>query len=290
MRTSTEINSIARIVGEEKAVELVAKAGFDAWDFSMTKMWKWSEADKKRIFTDHPIAQDNYLEFARRLRRIGEDNGIVCNQSHAPYPCFADKYEYNEKFLKRSIEATAEAGGEICVIHPSCFDTPEINAEMYSKLLPFAKEHNVKIAIENMWNWDTKLDQASRCACSDHDNFKAHMDALVDDCFVACLDIGHAEMRGLDTSSAQIAYALGSRLEALHIHDIDLKHDNHQIPFSLNVDYEPITKALHDINYKGWFTLEAVCYLEKFDESSVLKGVCNLHDAAAKFERMVIGE
>ena len=36
--TSTEINSAARIIGEERAVELYAKAGFDAWDFSMFEM------------------------------------------------------------------------------------------------------------------------------------------------------------------------------------------------------------------------------------------------------------
>ena len=35
MKISTEISSIAKHVGEEKAVELVAKAGFDAYDFSM---------------------------------------------------------------------------------------------------------------------------------------------------------------------------------------------------------------------------------------------------------------
>ena len=41
MKISTEIGSIACIVGEEKAVELVAKAGFDAWDFSMFDMVKY---------------------------------------------------------------------------------------------------------------------------------------------------------------------------------------------------------------------------------------------------------
>ena len=37
MKVSTEIWSTARIegIGEEKAIELIAKAGFDAWDFSM---------------------------------------------------------------------------------------------------------------------------------------------------------------------------------------------------------------------------------------------------------------
>ena len=35
MRTSTQIETASVLVGEEKAVEYVAKAGFDAWYFSM---------------------------------------------------------------------------------------------------------------------------------------------------------------------------------------------------------------------------------------------------------------
>ena len=38
MKISTEIGSLSNLIGEEKAVEYVAKAGFDAWDFSMFKM------------------------------------------------------------------------------------------------------------------------------------------------------------------------------------------------------------------------------------------------------------
>ena len=38
MKISTEIFSASKIVGEEKAIELIAKAGFDAWDFSMFYM------------------------------------------------------------------------------------------------------------------------------------------------------------------------------------------------------------------------------------------------------------
>lgn len=292
MRTSTEINSIARIVGEEKAVELIAKAGFDGWDFSLLNMWIPNTKDMKYRFSDAPVAQDNYLEFARRLRRIGEDNGIVCNQSHAPEPCYAEHYDLIEKYLKRAIECTAEAGGEICVIHPSCYNPPEVNAEFYSKLLPFAKEHNVKIATENMWGWNRELDCARPLACSRHDSFKAQMDVLVDDYFVACLDLGHAEMKGLETSAVQMIRTLKDRLKALHIHDIDLKHDNHEIPFSLNIDFDSIASALREIGYDGWFTLEACAYLKSrgFDETNVLQGVVDLYKSAERFEKMVIGE
>ena len=35
MKTSTEIQSIVDVVGEEKAIEMIAKAVFDALDVSM---------------------------------------------------------------------------------------------------------------------------------------------------------------------------------------------------------------------------------------------------------------
>ncbi|MBQ8295602.1 MAG: hypothetical protein IJX87_04115 [Clostridia bacterium] len=69
-------------------------------------------------------------------------------------------------------------------------------------------------------------------ACSHHDDFKAHLELLPADVFVACVDIGHAEMAGLSTSAAQMIETLGDRVLALHVHDVDLVHDNHQVPFT----------------------------------------------------------
>ena len=40
--TQTDVGSL--IVGEEKTVELIAKAGFDAWDFSMFGMAQYDWA------------------------------------------------------------------------------------------------------------------------------------------------------------------------------------------------------------------------------------------------------
>lgn len=62
--------------------------------------------------------------------------------------------------MKRAIECTAEAGGKICIIHPDNDKSAEENAEMYFDLLPFAKECGVKIATENMWNWNEKTEEA----------------------------------------------------------------------------------------------------------------------------------
>ncbi|MGI6262206.1 MAG: sugar phosphate isomerase/epimerase family protein [Acutalibacteraceae bacterium] len=283
MKISTEISSAAKIVGEEKAVEYIAKSGFDAWDFSMFAMCEYDWEKQMILKNDHPLASGNYLAFARRLKRIGEDNGIVCNQSHAPFPSSCPEIR---SYLKRAIECTAEAGGKICIIHPDNNKTALENAEMYDELLPFAKECGVKIATENMWNWDNKKQQSSFAACATSESFVEHLDAVNDDFFVACLDIGHAEMRGSGSGAVNMIYSLGERLKALHIHDNDRWHDSHQIPFSMSISFYDIVKALKDINYQGYFTLEADQFLEGYSSGNVLEGIKKLAEADRKLANL----
>lgn len=277
MKISTEIASIAKHVGEHKAVELCARAGFDGWDFSMFQMGLYNWGTKSLEPSDHPLRGNKYLKFARELRKIGEDNGIRCNQSHAPFPvnCLPIR-----ELLPRAIECTAEAGGEICIIHPDNNKTPEENAEMYWELLPFAKSCGVKIATENMWNWDNATGYSSFAACSTSESFCRHIDAVNDSSFVACLDLGHAEMRGSGSGAVNMIRALGSHLQALHIHDNDLHHDSHQIPYSMKIDFDGVIQALQDIGYQGWFTLEADQHLKSYNSDNVTEGVQKLADCA----------
>ncbi len=283
MKISTEIASAAKLIGEESAIELYAKAGFDAWDFSMFDMCRYDWKNRCAIRTGHPLAGPDYLSYARKLKEIGLHNGIVCNQSHAPFPVYCPEIL---SYMKRAIECTAEAGGTICIIHPDNYSSAEKNAEMYLELLPFAKECGVKIATENMWDWDKEKDQASFSACATPEDFNAHLDAVNDPCFVACLDLGHAEMRGLGTTAVEMIHALGSRLQALHIHDNDQWHDSHQIPFSMQMDFEAIVKALKEIGYSGYFTLEADQYLSAYDREHVFEGMCKMKEAAGKLAEM----
>ena len=283
MKTSTQIDVASRLVGEEKTIELIAKAGFDAWDFSMFAMCRFDWDKNCLLPNSHPLAGNDYIAFARRLKQVGLDNGIVCNQSHAPFP---GRVKEIRDHLKRAIECSAEAGAEICIIHPDNHKSAEENAEMYFELLPFAKEHGVKIATENMWNWDHTEDHAKAAACSHHDDFRAHIDAVNDPFLVACLDIGHAEMRGLDTTAEKMIHTLGDSLQALHIHDNDMWHDSHQIPFSMDIDFTRVVRALREIDYKGYFTLEADSYLKKFTAENVADGIKDLYNAARKLADM----
>ena len=108
MKISTEIGSAAHLIGEERAIESLAKAGFDAWDFSMFAMCDYDWRLGAVRPTTHPLAGENYLAFARKLKQIGLDNGITCNQSHAPFPSHVPEIFDS---MKRALECTAEAGG-----------------------------------------------------------------------------------------------------------------------------------------------------------------------------------
>lgn len=284
MKLSTEIGSIADIVGEKKAVELCGKAGFTAWDLSMFNRNRLNFVENKAYGINGEVVSNDLVKFAKELKKIGLDYGMVCNQSHAPFPSI--RPEIRDCF-KKAIEMTAEAGGKICVIHPCNDYTPEQNAEMYNEFLPFAKSHGVKIATENMWNWSNEKDEALPAACCDEESFVANVDAVGDDYLVACLDIGHAEMRGLNATSVGLIKALGhKRLKALHIHDNDLHYDSHEIPFSMDIDFDAIIKALKGIDYDGDLTLECPGYINKFNKDNVDKAVKNLYDSVKKLYEM----
>lgn len=283
MKISTEINSAAKRIGEERTLEYLAKAGFDAWDFSMFEMARFDWVNKCLKETGHPLSGPDYLKFARRLKQIGLDNGMVCNQSHAPFPVYCKEIR---AFLQRAIECTAEAGGETCIIHPDNNKSPEENAEMYFELLPFAKQCGVKIATENMWNWDNETDRAAFAACSTAEDFVKHIDVVNDPDFVACLDLGHAEMMGEAASAPDMIRALGHRLQALHIHDNDLWHDSHALPFTMQMDFDAIVRALKDIGYSGYFTLEADRHLKGYADVDIFEGIKEMAAAAKKLADM----
>lgn len=283
MKISTEIGSASRRIGEERVVEYVAKAGFDAWDFSMFDMCRYDSVTKLAIDTGHPLTGSQRLAFARKLKQIGLDNGIECNQSHAPFSC---NYPSVRSRLKWAIECTAEAGGKICVIHPQTNKSAKENAEFYMELLPFAKECGVKIATENMWDWDPIKDESSFAACATTEDFLAHLQAVNDEYFVACLDLGHADMRGSGSGAANMIRALGNHLQALHIHDNDGWHDSHAIPFSMSMNYEEVVKALKDINYQGYLTLEADTHLKKYEDANIYEGIKEMAESARKLAAM----
>lgn len=283
MKISTEITAPSILVGAEKAVEYCGLAGFDAWDFPLDHICSEYCFVKKNIQNAYPLNGDETLKLARKLKKIGDDNGIVCHQTHAPTrwscPNFFDCMKY-------TLEITAEAGGTICVTHPGKNKTAEENAEFYWKLLPYAKEYGVKIALENVWEWDFVNNKFANSSFSEPIGMKKHMDLLKDDYFIVCLDTGHAEINTLHTSAAAIVDAMAGRVQAVHLQDTNLREDNHQMPFTMDIDFEPIVRALKRNGYQGYFSLEAMRHLENIEPEKTLERMRELQAVGRRLADM----
>ncbi len=281
---STEIGSFKRYGSNREIIKLLKDSGFEAYDFSMCLWTKESY-----------LFEEDYAEKAKALRAYADSIGICCNQAHAPFPVYfldnswgrsllgtikelggedlttvdnpAEEYErLLDKLISRAIEIAAILGSKAIVLHPNNDASIEENIAFYQRYQALAKKWRIKIALENMWNWDGEKDCASPAACSDPESFQAHLDGLDKEVFVACLDIGHAEMRGLNTSAVQMLTALGDRVACLHIHDNDQHFDLHKIPFSMKIDFYEIARTLKQIGYQGDLTFESEAFIARFDK------------------------
>lgn len=248
--------SCASKFGDEKAIELIAKAGFDAIDYSMSRV-----AKEERIFDG-----DDYKAYAEKLCQIAERNNICFNQGHAPTNVGGDDAESKRKLLieanKKALEMAGMMGMKTLIIHPvetgNYIGREEIvfrtNMEYYKTLLPYAEKYGVKIACENMWCGDKRRGVTRGSVCSNPYEHAHYIDEIGSEMFVACLDVGHCSLAGREAQDC--IRVLGDRLGALHIHDNDYKDDMHTLPGLSEMNWDEITKALADINYKGDFTFE----------------------------------
>lgn len=263
MFLSTTTGILTKEFGEKQAIKIIADAKFDAYDFSFTT-----------IRDDSPIFSDDYLSYANELKCLADENKIFCNQAHAPYHSSYGIPEKDEKMFNlivRSMEVAAVLGAKIIVVHPKQHLTYaehqqelfEMNVEFYNSLIPYCKKFNIKVACENMWQYNPATKAIIDSTCSRAWEFCKYIDAINSEWIVGCLDIGHASLVGTDIPDF-IRTMGNKRLQALHIHDTDLKNDLHTLPFTQKIDYVAVMKALNEIEYKGDFTYEADGFLKHF--------------------------
>lgn len=259
MILSTSNGSLHHRYGFEGATEALKKAGFDAIDMDLCMLEKddsvfWDSTYKYRVA--------DIIDHAKSI-------GMSFNQSHAPfhYRWATNPNEYEERFIPgmiRALEISALLGCKQAVIHPIHHqeyigheeEQFELNMKFYRQILPYAKDFGVKIALENMWQNEVKRKHPGVDVCSLAHEFVRYIDTLDDDYFTACLDLGHSGMVGEEAQDA-IRILGHDRLGALHVHDNDYCADQHTLPYLGKMNYDAITKALAEINYKGEFTYEA---------------------------------
>ncbi len=263
METSVPVSRF----GEEKGLEMIAKAGFDGVDYS--------------FYDAHSIPQllsDDYLKKAEESRRMLDHFGLACNQAHAAFP-FRVGMPFSLHFTEyrlvwRSIEYAAALGVRQIIVHSvrdmvnPKNDTMDFNIIYHKTFEPLCRDLGIRIGVENLTV--TKTPERLDMLC----------DALDPDLFVACLDTGHANTSGCAPADFARAIRPG-RLQSLHVHDNGGLKDDHTIPYLGTIDWSAFMAALAEINYQGDLTMEAITFLRKFP-NDMLQDALNMNHAVGR--------
>ena len=279
MILSAQNNALVRNFGHFGAIDVMKSAGYDAMDLSLFGM-----TDPQNEF-----CTDGYRDRIAEIRAYAESQGMCFNQSHTPFQFnWATPNEVRDHLIPctiRALEVSALAGCKIAVVHPVHHEEYlgheeerfEENMKFYRTLLPYAKEYGIKIALENMFQREVKRKILGADTCSHPAEFIRYLDTLDDEHFVACLDLGHCGVVGLEAQDC--IRALGhERLHALHVHDNDYTKDQHTLPGLGKMNWEEIMKALAEIRYDGEFTYEADRYFFNLPRELMPKAVSLMVD------------
>jgi len=278
MKLSTQTHMVCERLGEEKGVELLCKTGYDALDISCFDMF--DETSRKMA--------PGWKDLARNLRAIADDHGVYFNQAHAPFPSAKADAAYNDHAftcIVRSMEFSAMLGVRNIVVHPIHYMFPypvhaeqtfRDNVKFYERLLPYCEEFKIHIALENMWH-RLKDGTVIASACATPDDFKRYLDALPSPWFVACLDFGHVQL--INEHIPTMIRTLGSRLDALHVHDVGYGVDLHTLPYLGTIkDWDASLAALNEVGYTGELTFEADNFFHNMPDDMLPMAVKYMHD------------
>lgn len=245
-------------VGLERGIELLIDAGFPALDHTVMPDFSYA------------IGKDA-LAYAKKLKDYAASRGVVFNQAHAPFAVYDYFMEHHVPHMPEFIRFAAALGAKNIIIHPVMKyrhygheeEHFEMNMEFYSSLAQVARDSGIKIAIENMWNNHPVTKRIEGSVCSTPEEFVRYLDTLGQpDVFTACLDTGHCALSGKEPEN--VIRALGSRIGAIHAHDVDYVEDLHTVPGTSKLNFEAIARALADVNYSGDFTLEIKGFVKNY--------------------------
>lgn len=250
--------------GIKKMFDVFAQAGLQGIDFNNDVAEYCTDAHDKAFYSD--------------LGNYAREKGIAICQAHAPFPSsYKDDEERTAKRFEEIVQGMKNAaylGAPMIVVHPcthldfSVEGNPEIlfeyNLDFYRRLIPYAEEFGIKIAIENIGRVSIT---------STPERLNRLYDTLNNPVFTVCFDVGHCLLQGVDPAEA--IRKIGDRLVhgCTHVHDNFGEKDSHTLPFYGNVKWEEVMKALADIGYKGDLNYEASAFIKDIPTDLYLDGL-----------------
>ncbi len=248
MKISSNLFGFHNKLGLKKTIDVFSDAGYESIDFN---------TDIEEYYSD---AHDE--AFYKEIKVYALSRGITFDQAHAPFR-FSDAESVDDRIKKiaNGMKHAAWLGSEMIVVHP--YSDARYNEEggrelmldqnlsYYNKLIPYAKEYGIKIAVENVNGSVTET----------IDGLIELVNRLRDEVFTICFDVGHFNITG--ENPADGIRKVGKLIGCTHIHDNDGVGDFHTLPFYGTIDWESVTKAIAEVGYEGNLSYEAGLFVSR---------------------------
>lgn len=177
----------------------------------------------------------------------------VMNMAHWSNPLSSsdpNKVAASIKGMETSLRNAKLWGADTVLLVPAVVDATTTIPQAWQrsvpnikKLIPLAKELNVVIAIEEVWN---------KFLLTPYE-LARYVDEFKSPWVKAYFDVGNIVMYGYPQEWIR---ALGKRIVKFHLKDFDTKTRNFVALREGSVDWKEVRKAIGDIGYNGYLTVE----------------------------------
>lgn len=255
--------------GDIRALELAAELGADAVDFA-TYSKRWDHRNPDSVYSKNDA---EIIAYFSQLREKANSLGLIISQTHGRLEGFIGNKEADDALIANArldCLAAATLGAPVCVMHgvttihmgkdADPVFMRDLNFDMFTRLLPFAREYGIKIATETFGD-------ATGLGCVDFfgdigefvDSYR-RIAAVSDfqDWFVVCVDTGHSHKatRFGQPGAADVIRRLGKSIAVVHLNDNDTWTDQHKPPLTGSLDWKDILNALDEVGYNGVYNME----------------------------------
>ncbi len=253
--------------GDKRALEIAKEIGADAVDFNLDNL------DYRNEECIYSKGDEAVIEYYKEIGRYAKEIGIIISQTHGKLLGFINDKEADDALVENSrldCLATAMMGAPVCVIHnvssitmganPDPKLMHKLSFEMFTRILPYAKEYGVKVATE------TFGDAVQFQACDFFGNIEEFTKAYEEikaveeyrDYFTTCADTGHSNkaMRYDNPTPGDVIRRIGKDMDVLHLNDNDTFTDQHKVPMTGCIDWEDVFEALDEVGYQGVYNME----------------------------------
>lgn len=243
---------------DEVRIRELHRAGFRYIDLNMYSLTPECE-----------YMRDGWADAVQRLQSVADELGMQFVQAHSqggnPLSDDPDHVDFLLKATLRSIEICEKLGIKNTVVHNGFQSglTKEAwfvqNKAFYEKLFPTMERCGVNVLCEN----STKSNMGDRYFLFTGKDMREFIAFVGHPQIHGCWDTGHANCEGNQYDDIM---AVGDELYAIHYNDNHGAMDDHVAPFLGTLNHDEVIRALIDVGFKGYFTLECDSSLTKYNQ------------------------